>query len=104
MLSRDGGEFYASTPTGSAAGTHIHNNWLHDTQSLITGPADTHPLPDVFLDEDTNGVEVDQNVFWNNQYENVLVNFSNDGITSPNDNNVHNNTIPDASGAPGISF
>ncbi len=97
MLSRDGGEFYASTPTGSAAGTHIHNNWLHDTQSLITGPADNYPLPGVYLDEDTNGVEVDQNVFWNNQYENVLVNFSNDGITSPNDNNVHNNTIPDVS-------
>ena len=71
MLSRDGGEIYASIPGASAAGTHIHNNWFHDTQSLIAGPADNYSLSGVYLDEDTNGVEIDQNVFWNNQYYNI---------------------------------
>lgn len=98
MISRDGGEIYASLASpGSATGTQVHNNWFHDTQSLITGAADNYPLPGVYLDEDTNGVGIDQNVFWNNQYDNILVNFSNDGITAPNDNNVENNTIPDIS-------
>jgi hypothetical protein len=100
MVSRDGGEIDASTPQvsgGSAAGTQIHNNWFHDTQSLVAGPADNYPLPGVYLDEDTNGVDIDQNVFWNNQFDNILVNFSNDGITAANNNNVANNTIPDVS-------
>jgi hypothetical protein len=97
MLSRDGGEIYSSVPGGAATGTHIHNNWFHDTQSLVTGPADNYSLSGVYLDEDTNGVEVDQNVFWNNQYYNIQLRGSNLGVTSPNNNNVHNNTIPDAS-------
>jgi hypothetical protein len=95
MLSRDGGEIYLGGL--SATGTRIHNNWFHDTQSLITGTADNYALPGVYLDEDSNGVEIDQNVFWNNQYYNIFLNGSNVGITSPNNNNVHNNTIPDVS-------
>lgn len=92
MLSRDGGEIYTGT---SGSGTSIDHNWLHDTQSLLTGAADNYPLPGVYLDEDANGYNVEQNVFWNNQYDTILVNFSNTGVTAPNDNNVENNTIPD---------
>jgi hypothetical protein len=95
MISRDGGEIYTGGTSGT--GTSIDHNWFHDTQSLITGPADNYPLPGVYLDEDANGFEIDQNIFWNNASENVLLNFSNTGVTSPNDNNVHNNTIPDVS-------
>jgi hypothetical protein len=94
MVSRDGGEIYTGT---AGTGTSIDHNWFHDTQSLITGPADNYPLPGIYLDEDANGYEIDQNIFWNNQYDNILVNYSNDGVTAPNDNNVHNNTVPDVS-------
>jgi hypothetical protein len=97
MTSRDGGEIYVSGP--ASVGTLIHNNWFHDTQSLIAGPADNYPLPGVYLDEDAGGLEVDQNVLWNNEYNNIFVNGSNDGVTSPNDNYVHNNTIPDVNSA-----
>ena len=95
MLSRDGGAIYAATPSGAATGTHIHNNWCHDTQSLITGAADNYSLSGVYLDQDTYGVEIDQNILWNNQYYTIQLRGSTLGVTSPNDNNVHNNTIPD---------
>lgn len=95
MLSRDGAEIYASIPGGSAAGSHVHHNWLHDTQSLIAGVGDTYALGGVYLDEDTGGAEIDQNVLWNNQYYSILLGFSGTGVTSPNDNYVHNNSIPD---------
>jgi hypothetical protein len=93
MLSRDGGEIYAGG--FAATGTRIHNNWIHDTQSLIAGPADNYPLAGIYLDEDTSGIEIDQNLVWNNEYYNILLNYSNDGVTAPNDNYVHNNTLPD---------
>jgi len=105
MVSRDGGEIYATLPAasaGSAAGTEIHNNWFHDTQSLIAGAADNYPLPGVYLDEDTNGVDIDQNLFWNNQFGNILVNYSDDGITAANNNTVANNTIPDVGSSANI--
>jgi hypothetical protein len=97
MVSRDGGEIYASIWQfqGSAAGTVIHNNWFHDTQSLLPGAADDYPLPGVYLDSGSNGFQVDQNVFWNDEYSSVLLNFANPGITWPNNNPVENNTIPD---------
>lgn len=98
MVSRDGGEIYASFDSqslGSAGGTQIHHNWFHDTQSLIPGPADNYPLSGIYLDEDTNGLNIYQNVFWNDEYSSVLLNFSNDGITAPNNNIVENNTVPD---------
>ena len=93
MLTRDGGEIYAGGATGT--GTRVHNNWIHDTVSLISGPADNYPLSGIYLDEDAYGWELDQNVLWNNQYDNILLNFSNTGVTAPNDNYVHNNTVPD---------
>ncbi len=99
MVSRDGGEIYAGAP---GTGTRIHNNWLHDTQALIPGPADNYPLAGVYLDEDSSGWQVSQNEIWNNQYFNILLNFSNTGITSPNDDMVANNTIPDINSTGGI--
>jgi hypothetical protein len=93
MLSRDSGEIYASGV--SVTGTSIHNNWLHDTQSLVPGPADNYALPGVYLDEDSSGWVVTQNVLWNNQNYNIFLNGSNDGVTSTNNNDVENNTIPD---------
>lgn len=91
MLSRDGGEIYACCNFG--AGANVHHNWIHDTQSLISGAADNYPAAGVYVDNGTSGFEVDQNVLWNNQYQNVILHGA--GATTPNDNNVHNNSIPD---------
>ena len=70
---------------------------LSDTQSLYSGPADNFPLPGVYFDEDASGFEVDQNVLWNNEANNIFLNGSNLGSTDANNNYVHNNTIPDIS-------
>ncbi len=96
MLSRDGGEIYISYP--GPTGMTIQNNWLHDTQSLISGAADNYALAGVYLDEDADGYVVDQNVLWNNEAYNIFVNGSNTGTTVPNNNYIHNNTIPDVGG------
>lgn len=92
MLSRDGGEIYTCCDTGFN-GTHIHNNWIHDTQSLIPGAAYNYPLSGVYIDNGASGFVVDQNVLWNNEYENIILHGNE--ATTPNDNNVAHNSIPD---------
>jgi hypothetical protein len=91
MMSRDGGAIYA--PALAVTGTRIHHNWIHDTQSLYSGPASNYPLSGVYLDGDTNGWQVDQNVFWNNQYYNIYLHGS--ALTAPNNNNISNNSVID---------
>jgi len=91
MLSRDGGEIYACC--NFSAGTTVHHNWIHDTQSLISGAASTYPASGVYVDNGTSGFTVDQNVLWNNQYQNIILHGN--GATTPNDNDVSNNSIPD---------
>jgi Right handed beta helix region/Immunoglobulin I-set domain len=94
MVSRDGGEIYLGGL--SATGTNIHNNWFHDTQTMYTSlDYFTAGMSGIYLDEDSSDVNVEQNIFWNNQYYNIFVNGSNDGTTSPNNNSIQNNTIPD---------
>lgn len=82
MVSRDGGEIYLGGL--SVTGTKFYNNWFHDTRSLVAGAADNYPLPGIYLDEDASNAEVDQNVFWNNQFYSIFLNGSNDGVTVPN--------------------
>jgi parallel beta-helix repeat protein len=94
MLSRDGGEIYAGNPP-CAAGWSINHNWIHDTQSLYPGPADTWALSGVYLDENSCGWEVDQNVAWNNATENLQIHGSTSGDNTANDNNMHNNSVID---------
>ncbi len=94
-LTRDGGEIYVGEYS-NVVGTRIHHNWFHDTQSLVSGPADNYPLSALYLDEDAAGFEFDQNVLWNNQYDSIILDDF-PGFTTPNNNNVHNNTIPDVS-------
>jgi hypothetical protein len=100
MLSRDGGEIYACC-TQDASGTEIHHNWIHDTQSLIKGAGDENPLSGVDIDNGSKGFEVDQNVLWNNQYFNVLIN----GVSGvgPINNDIVNNTVPDGSSTGSIN-
>ena len=98
MLSRDSGEIY-SIQTLNANST-IHNNWLHDTQSLYTGPADNFALPGVYLDSGVTGWTVEQNLVWNNQNNNIFLNAG-AGIggvganTTPENNIVANNSVLD---------
>ena len=94
MLTRDGGEIYACCEQ-AASGTNIHHNWIHDTKSLIDGAGDSGSLAGFYVDNGSSGFEVEQNVLWNNQYANVLINGV--SVNGPNTNTIQNNTIPDAS-------
>jgi hypothetical protein len=94
ILGRDGGAIYACC-NQAASGTEIHHNWLHDTTTLVAGAGDSKPLAGVNIDNGSSGFEVDQNVLWNNQRDNIVINgASNSG---PNNNFVHNNSVPDSS-------
>jgi hypothetical protein len=98
MVSRDGGEIYLGGL--SATGTNIHNNWFHDTQTMYPSlDYFTAGMSGIYLDEDSSDVDVEQNIFWNNQYYSIFVNGSNDGVTAPSNNSIQNNTIPDVNSA-----
>jgi hypothetical protein len=92
MLSRDVGEIYTCCQN-LATGTRIHHNWIHETQSLIPGAADNFPVSGVYIDNGSGGFEIDQNVFWNNEYSNIMLHGAD--LSNPDNNYVHNNSIPD---------
>jgi hypothetical protein len=92
MISRDGGAIYSGA---AVTGSRIHHNWIHDIQSLYSGNTSGPPLSGVYLDLDSSGWQVDQNVFWNNQYYNVFLHGS--MLTAPNNNKIRNNSIIDVS-------
>ena len=93
MLTEDGGAIYV-TCQYPVSGTHIHHNWLHDTHTPFpVGPG--YPRTGVYIDEDSSGYEVDQNVLWNNEYYNIHLHGSSGGLTTPFNNFIHNNSIPD---------
>jgi len=97
MLGPDGGEIY--TAVANVTGTRIHHNWLHDTQtpfSINRADADGISRAGMYLDADSNGFEVDQNVLWNNEFDNIILNATAIlGVSSRFNNYVHNNSIPD---------
>jgi hypothetical protein len=101
LVSRDGGEIYVSgagnPPPRCVISSTIRYNWVHDTRSLYPGPASNYPLSGIYLDEDACGWQVYQNIAWNNQYNNIFIHGSTSGITTPNNNQVYNNSIPDSS-------
>jgi Right handed beta helix region len=94
MLSEDGGEIYACC-LQTALGTELHHNWVHDTAPEVLVSTKTFPLAGIYIDNDSSGFVVDQNVVWNNHVDNILINGQ--ALSPPNNNNIHNNTIPDAS-------
>ncbi len=93
MLSRDGAAIYACCNL-VASGTRIHNNWIHGNQTVTAGLGDTYPTSGITLDFNSQGFEVDQNVLWYNERDNIHIYG---GVASYDINYVHNNTIPDAS-------
>lgn len=94
MLSEDGGEIYACC-LQTALGTELHHNWVHDTAPEVLASTETHPLSGIYIDNDSSGFVVDQNVVWNNHVDNILINGQ--ALSPPNNNNIRNNTVPDAS-------
>jgi hypothetical protein len=92
MLGLDGGAIYSGE--ANVTGTRIHHNWVHDTNTPIQFPG-MYTRNGIYLDEDANGFEVDQNVIWNNLYSNIFLHGSSSGITTPFNNFIHNNSIPD---------
>jgi uncharacterized protein (TIGR03437 family) len=99
MLSYDAGGFY--TYGYAVTSSEIHNNWFHDTHSLVLAPPGTiHglSLAGVYLDDFSTGWTVDQNVIWNN-IDNVIMNAgAGAGVISSQsaeNNSVVNNTLPD---------
>jgi hypothetical protein len=93
MLSRDGAAIYTCC-NQIASGVRIHHNWIHDTTQIIGGLGDSYPLSGVTLDSNSQGFEVDQNVVWSNQRDNIHIYG---GVAGYNINYIHNNTIPDNS-------
>ncbi len=92
MLGGDGGEIDTYGAIGT--GTRIHHNWLHDTQTTFTANT-CCSRSGVYLDQDSTGFEVDQNVIWNNEYHNIDLHALALGTISRFNNDVHNNSIPD---------
>ena len=92
LLTVDGGEIYTDN---NAAGAQIHHNWIHDTWSPVAPAPGDYPHSGAYLDLDASGYSVYQNVLWNNQYGNVFLHGADS--TTPNGNNVYNNSIPDVS-------
>jgi uncharacterized protein (TIGR03437 family) len=92
MLGPDGSEIDTYGAIGT--GTRIHHNWVHDTQtSFSIDPG--YPRSGIYLDQDSTGFEVDQNVLWNNEYYNIDLHALALGAVSRFNNDVHNNSIPD---------
>jgi hypothetical protein len=93
MVSRDAACIYAGGQPG-VSGTTIHHNWIHDSRTIYPGPASDFVLAGLYFDEDTSGWTATQNVLWNNQTWNVLVNGASGSV--PMNLSISNNSIPDA--------
>jgi hypothetical protein len=99
VLSRDGGAIYAGS---FVSGSTIDHNWLHDTQAIVPGAADTYWVAGVYLDYST-GYSVFQNVLWNDEYGSIFVHGA--GSSTPSDNMVRNRvTAPAGENAGGSLF
>ena len=93
VLSHDGGEIHSAVCTVNIQNS-IDHNWLHDTQLFASPPSATaYTVNGVYIDADSAGFSVYQNVLWNNQLYNVFVDGGCVGIA--NNNLIYNNSIPD---------
>ena len=114
LLTRDGAAIYTCCSADSTTiTTRIHDNWIHDTvfaQPLSVGtgiagggggvPA---PIAGVYIDGGSGGVEVSQNFLWQNATDSVFLHggIVTGGASDPRsngNNDVHDNTVPDAMG------
>lgn len=96
LLGNDIGAIYMGS--GVFTGLKIHHNWIHDSHFPAVKPATPWPLNNisgVYIDENSAGVEVYQNVLWNLDFRSIFINGAN-RTDHPNNNLIHNNSIPDS--------
>ncbi len=96
LLGNDIGAIYMGS--GVFTGMKIHHNWIHDSHFPTVRPATPWPLNNisgVYIDENSAGVEVYQNILWNLDFRSIFINGAN-RTDHPNDNLIHNNSIPDS--------
>lgn len=97
LIGNDIGAIYMGG--GVDKGTRIHHNWIYDAH--FPNPIPTSPIPHntasgVYLDNNTSQVEVYQNVLWALDQFPIFINGNtSDATAAPNNNNIHNNSIPD---------
>jgi hypothetical protein len=85
---------------GKDTGVKVHHNWIHNSDFPSPKPVSIWPennIAGVYLDCNTGDVEVFQNIFWGLAFRSVFINgtLCTTKNTYPNNNSIHNNTIPD---------
>lgn len=96
LLGNDIGAIYLGG--GVFTGMKIDHNWIHDSHFPSVKPASPWPqnnISGVYLDENSAGAEIFQNVLWSLDFRSIFVNGGN-RTDHANDNLIHNNSIPDA--------
>jgi|GEM_PF-4650958 len=97
LLGNDIGAIYMGG--GIDTGLKIHHNWLHDSRLPAIHPqTKIYPitLAGVYLDNNTSGADVYQNVLWAlDQFPLFINGDTTDRVIAPNNNLIHNNSIPD---------
>lgn len=83
LLNNDGGCYYVTGNTEYVQNT-VHHNWVHDCE----GPwYASHHLTGIYLDNNTKGYEVYNNVVWNMPWPGIYMNLDNWGIK------IYHNTV-----------
>jgi hypothetical protein len=96
LLGNDIGAIYLGS--GVFTGLKIHHNWIHDSHFPNPKPQSIWPLNNisgVYIDENSAGVEVYQNILWNLDFRSIFFNGAN-RTDHPSDTSIHNNSIPDS--------
>jgi hypothetical protein len=94
LINTDLGAIYSANDL-NLSGTRIHHNWLHDAKNDIN-----HRYPvgaGIYLDQNARPVQIDHNVFWNNNKNDIRVQQD-----SAPYNMIYNNTM--ASNPPDFWF
>ena len=85
LLNTDLGAIYSANRV-DLSGTRIHHNWLHDAQN-----DKNHRYPvgaGIYLDQDAKPAQIDHNVFWNNNKNDIRIQQD-----SPPYSMIYNNTM-----------
>jgi hypothetical protein len=70
LINTDLGAIYSANSL-NLSGTRIHHNWLHDAKN-----DNNHHFPvgaGIYLDQDARPVQIDHNVFWNNNKNDIRI-------------------------------
>jgi len=65
MLNIDMGAIYSARSL-LQTGSRIHHNWIHDSKAILDRDGGNGIQVGIYFDQNTGGVQVDNNVLWNN--------------------------------------